>query len=173
MRYWRRFLEYYDKNFSNPKIVKQGDLESVLAEVRNGKIVVSTNGCFDILHPGHIKFLENAKAQGDILIVALNSDKSVKTIKGEDRPIINQELRAYALSALNFTDYITIFDETTPEQVLKIIKPDIHVKGAEYKESGIPEQKVVESLGGKVVYLPLVEGFSSTRLINEITRNQR
>lgn len=141
-----------------------------LSTARVGKTLVTTNGCFDILHPGHIKFLENAKSLGDILIVALNSDSSIRTIKGESRPIINQELRAYSLASLIYTDYIIIFNEKTPENTLKLIKPDIHVKGEDYKDSGIPEQDVIASSGGKVIYLPLVEGFSTTSLIEKLKR---
>lgn len=141
-----------------------------MPKIRKNKIVVSTNGCFDIIHPGHIKFLEAAKSLGDILVVALNSDESIKKIKGNKRPIFNQALRAYTLSALNSTDYITIFDETAPEKVLEIIKPDIHVKGEDYKTSYMPEEKVVESFGGKVAYLPLANGFSTTSLVEKLKK---
>lgn len=154
--------------FTNDKIISAESLAVKLTEIRAGKTVVSTNGCFDILHPGHIKFLENAKSLGDILVVALNSDNSVKAIKGESRPIISEQLRAYALSSLTYTDYVAVFQENTPEKLLELIRPDIHVKGEEYNRSGIPEQKVVEANGGKVIYLPTVKGFSTTALIDKI-----
>lgn len=155
--------------FSSPKIVSQEKLAEQISRLQaDSRTIVSTNGCFDILHPGHIKFLENAKTLGDILIVALNSDSSVKAIKGDKRPIISQELRAYALASLIYTDLIVIFHEDTPEKVLELIKPDIHVKGKEYEHSGIPEQRVVESHGGNVIYLPLTKGLSTTGLMKKI-----
>lgn len=171
-KFWRRFLQLSEDEFESSKIFDNSKLKSALKDVRLGKTVVSTNGCFDILHPGHIKFLESAKALGDILVVALNSDASVVAIKGSDRPVIGEKFRAYALSALSCTDYITIFDEPTPENILRIIRPDIHVKGEDYKKSDILEREVVEYYGGKITYLPLIKGLSTTYIIKKIKKIQ-
>lgn len=155
-------------DFYSDKIITLESIINKLPKIRPDKTIITTNGCFDIIHPGHIKFLENAKALGDILIIALNSDNSVRSIKGENRPIIDQDMRAYALASLIYSDYIVIFEESTPENLLRLIKPDIHVKGEEYKESGIPEQEAVISGGGNVVYLPLIKGLSTTSLIDKM-----
>jgi len=132
------------------------------------KLVTFTNGCFDVLHRGHIEFLRFCKSQGDIVIVGLNSDSSVKTIKGPDRPINNQHDRAAVLAALETVDYVTIFDEPTPLELIKKIKPDILVKGRDWEQKGVVGQEFVESYGGKVVLAPLVEGKSSTIVIEKI-----
>ncbi len=133
-----------------------------------GKKVVFTNGCFDILHVGHISYLENAKKQGDILIVGVNSDASTKRLKGPTRPINNENDRACMLSALKSVDYTVIFDEDTPEDLIAYLKPSIHVKGGDYKKEDLPETKIVEAYGGKVVILNFVEGKSTTNIINKI-----
>jgi D-beta-D-heptose 7-phosphate kinase / D-beta-D-heptose 1-phosphate adenosyltransferase len=130
--------------------------------------IVFTNGCFDILHRGHIEFLSFCKAQGDIVVLALNSDKSVKIIKGPDRPINNQLDRAAILSALESIDYIVIFDEPDPLNTIKKVKPDVLVKGQDWAEKGVIGREFVESVGGKVVLAPLVEGKSSTSTIEKI-----
>lgn len=133
-----------------------------------GKKVVFTNGCFDILHVGHISYLENAKKQGDILIVGVNSDASTRRLKGPTRPINNENDRACMLSALKSVDYTVIFDEDTPEDLIAYLKPSIHVKGGDYKKEDLPETKIVEAYGGKVVILNFVEGKSTTNIINKI-----
>ena len=130
--------------------------------------IVFTNGCFDVLHRGHIEFLSFCKAQGDIVVLALNSDKSVKIIKGPDRPINNQLDRAAVLSALESVDYIVIFDEPDPLNTIKKVKPDVLVKGQDWAEKGVVGREFVESIGGKVVLAPLVEGKSSTGTIEKI-----
>ncbi len=133
-----------------------------------GKKVVFTNGCFDILHVGHVSYLENAKRQGDILIVGVNSDESTRRLKGPTRPINNENDRACMLSALKSVDYTIIFDEDTPEDLIAYLRPSIHVKGGDYKKDDLPETKIVEAYGGKVVILNFVEGKSTTNIVNKI-----
>ena len=138
---------------------------------RDGKTVVWTNGCFDLLHPGHVASLAAAKALGDVLIVGLNSDASVKAIKGPTRPVLNEIERATMLSALAVVDHVVIFEEPTPEPVLAILKPDIHTKGQEYAPPHgrpVPESATVFAYGGRMEYLPLVPEISTTELIRRI-----
>jgi D-beta-D-heptose 7-phosphate kinase/D-beta-D-heptose 1-phosphate adenosyltransferase len=130
--------------------------------------IVFTNGCFDVVHRGHIEFLKFCKLQGDIVVVGLNSDSSVKTIKGPDRPINNQFDRAAVLAALGTVDYITLFDEPNPLNLIKKVKPDVLVKGKDWAKKGVVGQQLIESYGGKVVLAPLVEGKSSTATIEKI-----
>lgn len=129
---------------------------------------VFTNGCFDVLHRGHIEFLSFCKKQGDIVVLGLNSDKSVKTIKGPDRPVNNQLDRAAVLSALETVDYIVIFDEPDPLETIKKVKPDVLVKGQDWAQKGVVGREFVEAAGGKVVLAPLVEGKSSTNTIEKM-----
>lgn len=138
----------------------------------SGRTVVWTNGCFDLLHPGHISSLTSAKALGDVLIVGLNSDRSVRANKGPTRPVLFEKERAAMLSALAVVDRVVIFDETTPEAVLTQLKPDIHTKGAEYAPPNgrpVPEAATVYAYGGRIEYLPLVPGISTTELIRRIS----
>ncbi len=132
------------------------------------KKIIFTNGCFDILHIGHIRYLRAAKKLGDILIVGLNSDKSVKKIKGPKRPIFPQNIRKEMLSSLEFVDYIVIFDELTPIKLIKDINPTIQVKGGDYDVDKIPEKSAVEEGGGKVVIVPYVKGYSTSEIIKKI-----
>lgn len=136
------------------------------------RVVVWTNGCFDLLHPGHVASLQSAKSLGDVLIVGLNSDVSVKANKGPTRPVLNEQDRAIMLSALACVDHVVIFDEPTPEHILQELKPDIHTKGMEYAPPNgrpVPEAATVISNGGRIEYLPLVPGISTTELIRRIT----
>jgi 3-deoxy-manno-octulosonate cytidylyltransferase (CMP-KDO synthetase) len=130
-----------------------------------GKRIVFTNGCFDLLHVGHVDLLERAKALGDVLIVGLNSDESVRRLKGDSRPVNNLQARAKVLSALRAVDAVVVFEEDTPVEILEIVRPDIHVKGGDYKTDQLPEAKTVRRHGGEIVILPLVDGFSSTKLL--------
>lgn len=152
--------------------VKIKDIEEITTIVehlkKDGKIIVFTNGCFDILHSGHIRYLYDAKRLGDILIIGLNSDSSIKRIKGEKRPIVNEWERAYILSALEMVDFIVIFDEDTPYELIKSIKPDILVKGGDWDIDKIVGKDIVESYGGKVLNIPFVEGRSTTNIIERI-----
>ncbi len=133
-----------------------------------GKKVVFTNGCFDILHVGHLRYLNEAKRQGDVLVVGVNSDLSVKRLKGESRPINTEEDRAEMLSGLTSVDYTVIFPEDTPEDLIGKLKPSIHVKGGDYTKEDLPETKIVESYGGEVRILSFVEGKSTTNIVNKI-----
>ena len=137
---------------------------------REGKKIVFTNGCFDILHIGHINYLREAKNKGDALIIGLNNDASVKKIKGQGRPIIPQNERAEILAALEFVDFVTIFEEETPLNLIKEIKPDVLVKGGDWKKEEVVGSDFVESYGGKTVLIPLVEGKSTSLIIEKIGR---
>ena len=137
---------------------------------RTNNTIVFTNGVFDILHAGHVDYLTNAKALGDYLIVALNTDYSVSRLKGPTRPIHSLEDRIAVLSALRCVDCVVSFDEDTPERIIAEIRPDIHVKGGDYTVESLPESKIVHSYGGKVVILPLLEGRSSTQVIDQLNR---
>ena len=142
----------------------------------DGKCVVWTNGCFDLLHPGHVQSLQDARNLGDVLIVGLNSDASVQANKGRLRPILSQTDRATMLDALMCVDAVTIFDEPTPANILAILRPDIHCKGAEYAPPHgrpVPERAIVEGYGGRIAYLPLVPGISTTELMQRIERANR
>ena len=132
-----------------------------------GGIVVSTNGCFDILHQGHVEYLAYARQLGDVLIVAINSDASVTAIKGPNRPINSETARAKVLAALRPVDGVCIFSEKTPVDFLRAVKPHIHVKGGDWDLSKIPEKAVIESWGGKVVAAPYLDGFSTTAIIEK------
>lgn len=137
------------------------------------KKVVFTNGCFDILHAGHVDYLVKAKEQGDILIVALNSDKSVRRIKGEKRPIVPEDQRAFIISQLKCVDYVTFFDEDTPEKTIQTLVPDILVKGSDWKIENIIGRDIVEENGGSVVTIDFVTNTSSSGIIESILERFR
>jgi rfaE bifunctional protein nucleotidyltransferase chain/domain len=130
--------------------------------------VVFTNGCFDVLHAGHVQSLEAARALGDILVVGLNSDSSVRALKGEGRPICPLEARVAVLSALEAVSHVVVFDETTPIATLERLRPDVHCKGADYENKPIPEAETVRAYGGRVALLPLVPGVSSTSILTRL-----
>ena len=132
-----------------------------------GKIVVFTNGCFDLLHSGHITLLEIASGEGDLLIVGLNSDSSVTRLKGEGRPVQSEDERAEALLEIEAVNVVTIFSEDTPLELIDSIKPDVLVKGGDYSSDEIVGADIVLSRGGEVVRVPLLEGISTTRIIKE------
>jgi len=151
------------------KILKLTDLIQKVKNLRkSGKQIVFTNGCFDILHVGHVRYLTTARSEGDVLVVGLNSDASVKSIKPDNRPIVTQEERAEVLAGLASVDFITIFDESDPLALISAIKPDILVKGADWKEKEIVGADVVTAYGGKVVRAEVVPGISTSRLIRRI-----
>ena len=135
---------------------------------KEGKKVVFTNGCFDILHVGHLRYLEQAKDQGDILVIGVNSDASVRRLKGPTRPINSELDRAEILAGLRAVDYTVIFEEDTPVELIDELKPSIHVKGGDYKKEDLPETEVVERNGGEVRILMLVDGKSTTSVVNKI-----
>jgi rfaE bifunctional protein nucleotidyltransferase chain/domain len=137
-------------------------------EKRNGKRVVFTNGCFDLLHPGHIHSLEAARALGDLLIVGINSDESVRILKGEGRPLTPQDERAEILASLECVDGIVIFDELTPREVIAALLPDVLVKGSDWPGNQIVGREEVEAAGGKVVLIDNVPGYSTTEILRKI-----
>jgi D-beta-D-heptose 7-phosphate kinase/D-beta-D-heptose 1-phosphate adenosyltransferase len=150
------------------------DLKSLKSERerlrRNGRRVVFTNGCFDLLHPGHVRYLAQARALGDALIVALNSDRSVRALKGETRPILNEQERAEIIAALAAVDFVTIFDEETPRTVIAELLPDVLVKGGDWALDEIVGREEVEAAGGTVMSLPYVEGSSSSDIVQRIIK---
>lgn len=137
---------------------------------QSGKKIVFTNGCFDILHVGHVQYLTTAKSFGDILIVGLNTDESVKILKGENRPINNEKDRAEVLLGLKAVDYVVLFGERTAENLVSEIRPDIYVKGGDYTVDKIPEAKIVQSYGGRVELVQFVAGHSTTNIIRQIAK---
>ena len=155
---------------NNNKLISSLDsLEELCDRHRDsGKKIIMTNGCFDILHAGHIYLLSEAKKLGDLLIVALNSDSSVKLNKGSTRPVNVEFDRAYVLSAVENVDYIIIFNEETPEKIICTILPDILVKGSDYKDKYIAGQECLEKIGKKITLIDLIEGKSTTDLINKL-----
>ena len=157
------------------KILKKTQVSSVFKKhQKNNEAIVFTNGVFDILHRGHVEYLAKAKRLGDILIVGLNSDDSVRRLKGKGRPIQKQNDRAIILLALNAVDYVIFFGEDTPEKIIKFIKPDILVKGADYKISEIVGNDFIKSYGGKVKRIPLSKGRSTSSIIlNSRTANYK
>ena len=149
------------------KIKNLGELlEIVDVHRKEGKKIVFTNGCYDLIHIGHVRCFREGKKLGDFLIVAINSDRSVRSIKGPTRPVTPQDERAEILSALESVDYVTIFDQDDPLQIITSIKPDILVKGGDWNLDTIVGRDVVESYGGKVFALPLVPGVSTTQIID-------
>ena len=153
------------------KIKNIGELRDIVEELKTqNKKIVTTNGVFDILHIGHIRYLREAKKLGDVLIVAVNSDSSTKKIKGPQRPLNNENDRAEVLAALECVDYVTIFEEENPINLLEIIKPNIHAKGGDYKIGKIIEKDTVEKNDGKIILIPEVKGYSTSDFINKIIK---
>ena len=157
-----------NKNFKDNLLTADEMRREIIKLQKLGKKIVFTNGVFDILHIGHLTYLEEARNLGDILIVGVNSDASVKVNKGDKRPINSENNRAFVLLGTKFVDYTVIFDEKTPEKLLDILKPDIHVKGGDYKKEDLPETKIVEKNGGEVEILSFVDNVSTTEIINKI-----
>ena len=152
------------------------ELDELLAELarqrRTQRRVVFTNGCFDLMHAGHVSYLSAARQQGDLLVIGLNSDRSVRTIKGAARPIVAQDMRAKVLAALECVDYITYFDEPDPLQLILAIKPDVLVKGADWKEDQIIGAAEVKAAGGRVFRVPLLPGISTSEIIRRILESR-
>jgi rfaE bifunctional protein nucleotidyltransferase chain/domain len=151
------------------KIVAFKDLrllaEKLHAEKRK---IISTNGCFDLLHWGHLSYLAEARALGDVLVCGLNSDRSVKALKGTDRPLCPEAERSLQMAAVEAVDYVVVFDDDRPDKFLEILKPAIHTKGGDYGGKTLPEAGVVERYGGKIVFLPYLPGYSTTALIGRL-----
>ncbi|MBN3032497.1 MAG: D-glycero-beta-D-manno-heptose-7-phosphate kinase [Candidatus Saganbacteria bacterium] len=151
------------------KIRARNDLAAIARNLKNeGARIVFTNGCFDLLHLGHVRYLREAKKLGDLLIVGVNSDDSVTALKGPDRPYVSELERAEILASLECVDFVTIFHELRPDNLIKLVRPDIHVKGGDYKAADLPEKKLVESLGGQVTVIPPIKGRSTTNIVAKI-----
>lgn len=168
-------ISFYNKNkkYSYNKLKNKHDLKKNIEKERDGgKKIIFTNGCFDILHSGHITYLQEAEKLGGVLVVGLNSNNSVRRLKGKNRPIFNEKERASILSALSCIDYVCIFDEDTPLDLIKFLKPDILVKGKDYKKEEVVGWKAVEGYGGKVELIDLVEGKSTSKIIQRIIEGQ-
>lgn len=147
-------------------------LDELLAARRawrtEGRVVVTTNGCFDLLHPGHVRFLQQARAQGDLLIVGLNSDDSVRQLKGPGRPLLGQDDRAAMLAALRCVDRVVVFAQPLANDLLAQLQPDIHCKGGDYTAEALPEAEIIRRGGGQVCILPFAAGYSTTGLLAAI-----
>ena len=153
----------------NKKIITSEDLSRNIAIMQfQGKKIVFTNGCFDIIHRGHIEYLMEAANLGDILIIGLNSDASVKRLKGPERPIQDEETRAKILSSMSFVTFVVVFDEETPLRLIKEVQPDVLVKGCDYVIEKIVGYDIVKSKGGKVLTIPFVDGYSTTSILNKL-----
>lgn len=153
-------------------LVKREDIRALVDRIHNeGKSVVCTNGCFDILHVGHVRYLEKTKTFADYSIVLLNSDKSVRSIKGPTRPINNENDRAEVLGALRSVDYVVMFDEDSPRNLLDEIKPDVYTKGADYTMETLPEADIMRKNNTRVEFIEFVEGKSTTKTIEKMTTN--
>ena len=147
-------------------LIPDEHIEAYAAALRAaGARVVFTNGCFDILHAGHVRYLTAARAQGDVLILGLNSDASVRRLKGETRPVNSEADRAEVVGALASVDYVVIFGEDTAEELIAKVQPAVYAKGGDYTLETLPEARIVESYGGEVAFIPLVEGKSTTNII--------
>ena len=162
-------MNYFEK--INSKILDGNGLAEWLDDCRkNGRKIVFTNGCFDILHRGHVEYLSKAAAFGDVMIVGLNTDDSVKRLKGPSRPVNDEFARAFVLAGLEFVSAVVLFDEDTPYNLIKTVQPDFLVKGSDYKPEKIVGYDIVTAKGGKVVTVDLVEGFSTTKTIEKMCR---
>jgi len=147
------------------------DLVKIVKDLKaKGKRIVFTNGCFDILHIGHVRYLEDAKAHGDVLVVGVNSDSSVRELKGPERPILPEEERAEILSGLGCVDYVTVFEETDPLKLISSLQPNVLAKGGDWTKEQIVGREVVERSGGEVVIIPFVEKASTSNVIGTILK---
>lgn len=154
------------------KIRSRGALARLIRQAKaHGRTVVFTNGCFDVLHAGHVILLERAKRLGDVLVVGINSDRSVRALhKGPERPIVGQAHRARVLAGLESVDYVTVFNELTPQRLIALLRPQVLVKGADWSAGRIVGSDVVRQAGGRVVRLPLLQGHSTSQLISRIRK---
>ncbi len=153
------------------KIRELHELKGIVAKAKaKGKTIVLTNGCFDLLHRGHLHLLKEAKKLGDLLIVAMNSDRSVRKIKGPDRPILPEEERAELIAALEMVDYVTSFDNPDPYEVIKELRPNVLVKGGDWDKDEIVGTEVVKGDGGEVAVVPYLEGYSTTQIIERMRK---
>jgi rfaE bifunctional protein nucleotidyltransferase chain/domain len=158
---------------ANEKIITLAQAFELVDELkRRGKRVVFTNGCFDLLHPGHVQFLSHARSWGDVLLVAVNSDRSVRALKGPERPIFPEHERAEILAALRSVDYVTVFDELTPQAIIARMLPQVLVKGSDWGLDQIVGRTEVEAAGGKVVAIPITPGLSTSSLIQAAAKDR-
>ena len=156
------------------KITPRNELKATVDRLkREGKKVVFTNGCFDILHAGHTRYLREARKLGDALILALNSDSSVRSIKGPMRPIVPEAERAEVVAALDSVDYVTVFDELTPLELIEFLRPDVIVKGGDWAEKDIVGAETVRKWGGRVAIMPEIEGATTTNIIDKVLQVYR
>lgn len=156
------------------KVLALPELVAALARRRAaGERVVLTNGCFDLLHVGHVRSLQQARALGDVLVVGVNTDASVRGFKSPERPFVPEDERAEVVAALACVDYVVLFDELTAERLVEAVRPEVYVKGGDYREEELPEAPLVRGYGGRVVLLPLVEGRSTTDLVRRIREAAR
>jgi rfaE bifunctional protein nucleotidyltransferase chain/domain len=156
------------------KITPRNELKATVERLkREGKKVVFTNGCFDILHAGHTRYLREARKMGDALILALNSDSSVRSIKGPMRPIVPEAERAEVVASLDSVDYVTVFDELTPLELIEFLRPDVIVKGGDWAEKDIVGAETVRKWGGRVAIMPQIEGASTTNIIDKVLQVYR
>ena len=156
------------------KITPRNELKATVERLkREGKKVVFTNGCFDILHAGHTRYLREARKLGDTLILALNSDSSVRSLKGPMRPIVPEAERAEVVASLDSVDYVTVFDELTPLELIEFLRPDVIVKGGDWAEKDIVGAETVRKWGGRVAIMPEIEGASTTNIIDKVLQVYR
>jgi len=153
-----------------PSFARETAVDAAGRAHATGRIVVFTNGVFDLLHPGHVRYLRQARALGDVLIVGVNSDRSVRRHKGPNRPITTAAERAELVAALEAVDQVVVFDEDTPHEVISAVQPDVLVKGADWAEDAIVGRDIVEARGGRVVRVPVEQGYSTTNLIERARR---
>jgi rfaE bifunctional protein nucleotidyltransferase chain/domain len=159
---------------TSPNILDRDSLvERVVTARKNGARIVLANGCFDVLHVGHVRYLEAAKALGDLLIVGINSDRQARRLKGEGRPVMPENQRAEIVASLESVDLVTVFEEPTVEQLLLSLKPDIHAKGTDYSEDSVPERDVVRSFGGRVAIVGDPKNHSSSEMIEKLAVRTR
>ncbi|MCX5850309.1 MAG: D-glycero-beta-D-manno-heptose 1-phosphate adenylyltransferase [Deltaproteobacteria bacterium] len=153
------------------KILERNALKDKLEALRKkGKKIAFTNGCFDILHVGHVRYLREAKKTADILVLALNSDSSTRSIKGEKRPLMTEKERAEILAALEFVDFVTIFSELTPLELINYLKPDVLIKGGDWPEEKVVGREEIKKWGGRVAIIPEIEGKSTTNIVEKIKK---
>ncbi len=162
-----------DSSFKEKIVSAENAVEVVKQWQRENERVVFTNGCFDIVHRGHVEYLHKASQKGNRLVLGLNSDVSVRRIKGSSRPIVDEESRAIILAAFEFIDLVVLFDEDTPYELIKAVKPDVLVKGADYKAEDIVGYDIVTKKGGAVETITFVEGFSTTDIVDKIAQEMK
>jgi rfaE bifunctional protein nucleotidyltransferase chain/domain len=166
-------MTFQSRQLNSPalsRIVKRSDLITIVEkEKQSGKRIVLANGCFDLLHVGHVRYLAAAKALGDLLIVGINSDEQARRLKGEGRPLLPQDHRAEIISSIETVDLVTIFSEPTVEELLLALKPDVHAKGTDYTADSVPERDVVRSFGGRVAIVGDPKDHSSSQVIESIS----